>query len=109
MVMFDSFLITIIAFFKKGIGIYVLNDFPSGLENNAFSKGTMQPSVAQKKSPSGAETAGVLAPSQNISNFKDLNNSGVRSLTVIHILFIIPLPSTLSSVLLSPGIRLSNA
>jgi hypothetical protein len=49
---------------RKGIGTTVLRLRPSGFEKSADSNGTMRPSPMPKKSPSGALTAGVRAPSQ---------------------------------------------
>jgi hypothetical protein len=77
---------------RNGIGTIVLNDRPSGLENSAFSKATVCPSAAPKKSPSGADTAGFSALSQNISSRSERSITGVRSPTVIQILRTTPLP-----------------
>ena len=63
----DSLIKTIFAAVLNGIGIVKLKERPSGFENNAFLYALDLPSPKPKKSPIGAETAGVLLPSQYIS------------------------------------------
>ena len=58
----------------------------------------MCPEPKAKKSPSGALTAGLFDPSQNISIFKPLSIAGLRSLNVIQIRRTVPLtPSECAS------------
>jgi hypothetical protein len=49
---------------RNGIGTTLTKLRPSGLEKSADSNGFISPALWRKKSPNGALTAGVAAPSQ---------------------------------------------
>src|SRR5271154_55700 len=65
--------------------------------------------MAPKKSPNGTDTAGDVAPSQNMSRRTLRRVFGSRSGSVIQMRRTVPLPVTLSSVLVSPAANGSKA
>jgi hypothetical protein len=65
---------------RNGIGRVMLKDRPSGFWNSALSKGTARPRPTPKKSPMGAWTAGVAAPSQYISSRTSRRCSALRGI-----------------------------
>ena len=85
------------------MGTTQLKERPSGDEKQAFSKVTMWPRLWQKKSPKGACTAGVLAPSQYISIFKPRKAAGSRLYSVAQMRRMVPLPSMSASTRLLPA------
>ena len=99
----DSLTSTSRAPLRNGIGTQQLNERPSGDEKQAFSKAVMWPRLWQKKSPKGAWTAGVCAPSQYISIFRPRSAAPSRFQSVAQIRRIVPLPSTSASVNVSPA------
>src|SRR4051812_19281398 len=77
---------------------------PSGFEKSADWKAAVRPSPTPKKSPTGALTAGVAAPSQYMSIRRLLSIFGLRSQNVIHMRRPVPLvPFASASTRLSPA------
>jgi hypothetical protein len=82
---------------RNGIGTTELKLLPSGLENSADSKTAVRPSPIPKKSPSGALTAGVVAPSQYMSSRRPRSIFGLRSPKVIQMRRTVPLVARASA------------
>src|SRR5690349_23168556 len=97
--MAESLMITIFAAVLKGMGMLQLKDLPSGSEKNSLSKGVLRPKPIPKKSPRGADTAGVLELSQYISKRNERSITGERSFTVSQMRRTIPAPLKSSMVL----------
>src|SRR5690349_12356123 len=95
---------------RNGMGTLALKLRPSGLENSADSNGKVRPRPTPKKSPSGASTAAVLAPSQYMERRRPRSIFGPRSFSVIQMRRTMPLPdSTAASVRDSPAFNTKNA
>ena len=75
---------------RNGIGTKQLRLRPSGFEKSADSNCAIWPSPTPKKSPTGALTAGLAAPSQNISSFRPRSICGLRSGIVIQMRRTVP-------------------
>src|SRR5215212_6624485 len=75
----------------NGMGTIELKLRPSGFENSADSKVIVRPRPCPKKSPTGALTAGVFAPSQYMSIRRPRSIRGLRSGKVIQMRRTVPL------------------
>ena len=106
----DSLIKTIFAAVLNGIGIVKLKERPSGFENNAFLYALDLPRPKPKKSPIGAETAGVLLPSQYISiRTCCIWSADLGMVPLNHMRLTIPAPVASNKLIFSPASNVINA